>query len=108
MNAVDELWCLQARKRRDLREKAVAALQGARISLRTDREFPKGQEVVSSYGHKSSGELLVSCGFVPPPGTNPDDEYTLTLRVTPATMPLEIEHVCLRFAAFDVQGGCCT
>ena len=59
----------------------MASLQGTCISLRTDRDFPKGQEVVASYGHKSSGDLLVSYGFVPPPGTNPHDTYTLTLRV---------------------------
>ena len=78
----------------------MAGLQGTSISLRTDRDFPKGQEVVASYGQKSSGDLLVSYGFVPPPGTNPHDTYTLTLRVRPPScfypcFPFCASRVCL-------------
>jgi hypothetical protein len=74
---------MQVRRRRETRERTSAALAGSCITLVADRAYPKGQEVVASYGFKSSGELLVSYGFIPPPGTNPHDTFMLTLRVRP-------------------------
>ena len=40
-------------------------------------------DAVISYGPKSSGELLLSYGFCPPPATNPHEAYSLHLAVSP-------------------------
>ncbi|KXZ55876.1 hypothetical protein GPECTOR_2g1427 [Gonium pectorale] len=58
------------------------------LVLRADRPYAAGQQVFVSYGPKSSGELLLSYGFCPPPAANPHQDYKLRLAVDPATDPL--------------------
>ena len=43
------------------------------VVLRADRAYAPGDQVVGCYGSKTSGELLLSYGFLPAPGTNPHD-----------------------------------
>jgi histone-lysine N-methyltransferase SETD3 len=40
------------------------------VGVRADRSYKPGEEVFISYGPKSSGELLLSYGFCPPPQSN--------------------------------------
>ena len=47
------------------------------VVLQTDREYLAGQQVFASYGEKPSGELLLSYGFIPRPGTNPHDSVAV-------------------------------
>ncbi|KAL6911402.1 hypothetical protein ACP4OV_000207 [Aristida adscensionis] len=47
------------------------------IVFTTDRSYQPGEQVFISYGKKSSGELLLSYGFVPKEGTNPNDSVEL-------------------------------
>ncbi|KAF0908880.1 hypothetical protein E2562_030184 [Oryza meyeriana var. granulata] len=47
------------------------------IVFTTDRSYQPGEQVFISYGKKSSGELLLSYGFVPKEGTNPNDSVDL-------------------------------
>lgn len=51
------------------------------IVFTTDRSYQPGEQVFISYGKKSSGELLLSYGFVPKEGTNPNDsvEFRVSL-----------------------------
>eukprot|EP00198_Chlamydomonas_reinhardtii_P001652 XP_001690988.1 lysine N-methylase [Chlamydomonas reinhardtii] len=51
------------------------------LVLRTDRAYAAGQQVYVSYGPKSSGELLLSYGFCPPPAANPHQDYKLLVGV---------------------------
>ena len=48
------------------------------VNLTTDRAYNKGEQVWASYGQRPSSELLISYGFAPEVGENPDDEYALT------------------------------
>ena len=41
------------------------------------RSYTPGEQVYVSYGQKTSGELLLSYGFLIPPETNPNDAYQL-------------------------------
>ncbi|KAI4963398.1 hypothetical protein ZWY2020_014151 [Hordeum vulgare] len=52
------------------------------IVFTTDRSYQPGEQVFISYGKKSSGELLLSYGFVPKEGTNPNDsvEFLVSLK----------------------------
>ena len=43
------------------------------------RSYTPGEQVCVSYGQKTSGELLLSYGFLIPPETNPDDAYQLQI-----------------------------
>ncbi|XP_073011218.1 ribulose-1,5 bisphosphate carboxylase/oxygenase large subunit N-methyltransferase, chloroplastic [Typha latifolia] len=49
------------------------------IVFMTDRSYQPGEQVFISYGKKSNGELLLSYGFVPKEGTNPNDSVELSL-----------------------------
>ncbi|KAK8925983.1 hypothetical protein KSP39_PZI018652 [Platanthera zijinensis] len=48
------------------------------IVFTTDRAYQLGEQVFISYGKKSNGELLLSYGFVPKEGTNPNDSVELS------------------------------
>ncbi|GIL47048.1 hypothetical protein Vafri_3880 [Volvox africanus] len=65
----------------------VGAVSGALV-LRSDRPYTAGQQVYVSYGSKSSGELLLSYGFCPPPAANPHQDYKLRLAVDRQADPL--------------------
>lgn len=49
--------------------------------LRPDQGYKPGEQVFTSYGPKSDGELLLSYGFVCASGTNPHTSYKLRLSV---------------------------
>ncbi|KDP29954.1 hypothetical protein JCGZ_18523 [Jatropha curcas] len=49
------------------------------VVFTTDRQYQPGEQVFISYGKKSNGELLLSYGFVPREGTNPNDSVELSL-----------------------------
>lgn len=49
------------------------------IVFTTDKAYQPGEQVFISYGKKSNGELLLSYGFVPKEGTNPNDSVDLLL-----------------------------
>ncbi|KAJ8637092.1 hypothetical protein MRB53_011359 [Persea americana] len=49
------------------------------IVFTTDRSYQPGEQVFISYGKKSNGELLLSYGFVPEEGTNPNDSVDLPM-----------------------------
>lgn len=59
------------------------------VVLRVDRAYSAGEQVFISYGEKSSGELLLQYGFVPPPAaaattaSNPHEAVPLTLTLSP-------------------------
>eukprot|EP00470_Lotharella_oceanica_P011352 CAMPEP_0170183258 /NCGR_PEP_ID=MMETSP0040_2-20121228/30117_1 /TAXON_ID=641309 /ORGANISM="Lotharella oceanica, Strain CCMP622" /LENGTH=490 /DNA_ID=CAMNT_0010428935 /DNA_START=84 /DNA_END=1556 /DNA_ORIENTATION=- len=44
------------------------------VVFRTDREYRQGEEVFVSYGPRSSGDLLLTYGFVPSTASNPETE----------------------------------
>ncbi|KAK1269349.1 hypothetical protein QJS04_geneDACA006721 [Acorus gramineus] len=48
------------------------------IVFTTDRPYQPGEQVFISYGKKSNGELLLSYGFVPKEGSNPNDSVDLS------------------------------
>ncbi|GLC54779.1 hypothetical protein PLESTB_000905100 [Pleodorina starrii] len=62
--------------------------RGGALVLRADRQYAAGQQVYVSYGPKSSGELLLSYGFCPPPAANPHQDYKLKLAVDQRNDPL--------------------
>lgn len=53
-----------------------------RVEMTTSQKYSQGDEVCVSYGQKTNGELLLSYGFLPTIGTNPQDGclllYTLS------------------------------
>ncbi|KAJ3694732.1 hypothetical protein LUZ60_000109 [Juncus effusus] len=49
------------------------------IVFTTDRPYQPGEQVFISYGKKSNGELLLSYGFVPKEGSNPNDSVDFKL-----------------------------
>lgn len=49
------------------------------IVFTTDRSYQPGEQVFISYGKKSNGELLLSYGFVPTEGSNPNDSVDLVM-----------------------------
>ena len=49
------------------------------VSFQLDRSYSAGEQVCVSYGQKSSGELLLSYGFMIPPDTNPHDAYQMPI-----------------------------
>eukprot|EP00899_Mesostigma_viride_P026603 jgi/Mesvir1/7127/Mv09229-RA.1 len=57
-----------------------ASSKGAVVMV-ADRDYEAGEQVYISYGPLSSGQLLLSYGFVPPLGSNPHDEAWLALRI---------------------------
>lgn len=52
-----------------------------KVCLTTDRSYEPGEQVWASYGQRPSSELLISYGFAPAVGDNPDDEYALNLQI---------------------------
>ena len=54
-----------------------------KVCLSPDRKYEPGEQVFASYGTRPSSELLISYGFAPEVGDNPDDEYELVLGVDP-------------------------
>ncbi|CAM8978763.1 unnamed protein product [Rhodiola kirilowii] len=52
------------------------------VVFTTDRQYQPGEQVFISYGKKSNGDLLLSYGFVPRTGTNPNDSVELSLSVS--------------------------
>lgn len=54
---------------------------GSALVLRPDRSYAPGEQVFASYGQKSSGQLLLSYGFVPE--TNPHEAVRVELTVDP-------------------------
>jgi len=53
----------------------------SKVCLTTDRSYEPGEQVWASYGQRPSSELLISYGFAPAVGDNPDDEYALNLQI---------------------------
>ncbi|KAK9792693.1 hypothetical protein WJX73_002523 [Symbiochloris irregularis] len=51
------------------------------VVLKPDRAYKPGDQIFTSYGPKTDGELLLSYGFVCPPGANPSDACRLRLAV---------------------------
>ncbi|VFQ60523.1 unnamed protein product [Cuscuta campestris] len=51
------------------------------IVFKTDRAYQPDEQVFISYGKKSNGELLLSYGFVPREGTNPNDSVELSVSI---------------------------
>jgi SET domain len=56
------------------------------VVLIADRNYAAGQQVYTSYGERSSAQLLFSYGFVPEAGTNPHDSVLLSLQVRSASV----------------------
>ena len=56
---------------------------GSKVCLQPDRAYKPGEQVFASYGQRPSAELLISYGFAPEVGENPDDEYEITLGIDP-------------------------
>lgn len=56
---------------------------GGKVCLSPDRAYKPGEQVFASYGTRPSSELLISYGFAPEVGDNPDDEYELVLGIDP-------------------------
>jgi histone-lysine N-methyltransferase SETD3 len=50
------------------------------ITLTADRVYRPGEQIYASYGQKTSGELLLSYGFVPEEGSNPHDACLLSIK----------------------------
>jgi hypothetical protein len=48
--------------------------EAAVVGVRVDRAYNPGEQVFISYGPKSSGELLLSYGFCPPPKSNASND----------------------------------
>ncbi|KAG2500913.1 hypothetical protein HYH03_001672, partial [Edaphochlamys debaryana] len=67
---------------------AAAGGDGGAVVLAADRNYAAGQQVYISYGPKSSGELLLSYGFCPPPAANPHEAYRLRVGLDRGGDPL--------------------
>ena len=52
-----------------------------RIVLVADRTYCPGDQIVASYGQKTSGELLLSYGFMPEEGLNPHDACLISVEI---------------------------
>ena len=53
------------------------------VTFQPDRSYSRGEQVYVSYGQKTSGELLLSYGFMLAPEGNPNDAYLLELELDP-------------------------
>ena len=51
------------------------------VTFQPDRSYSPGEQVYVSYGQKTSGELLLSYGFMLAPESNPHDAYLLQLQL---------------------------
>ena len=69
---------------------------GGAVCLRPDRRYRPGEQVFASYGARPSSELLISYGFAPPVGENPDDFYELTIGVDPEDRHADAKAAALR------------
>ena len=58
---------------------------GGAVCLRPDRRYRPGEQVFASAGARPSSELLISYGFAPPVGENPDDSTSSRSAWTPRT-----------------------
>ena len=56
---------------------------GGAVCLSPDRRYKVGEQVYASYGSRPSSELLISYGFAPAVGENPDDEFEVVLGIDP-------------------------
>ena len=56
---------------------------GGAVCLSPDRRYKPGEQVYASYGPRPSSELLISYGFAPAVGENPDDEFEVVLGIDP-------------------------
>eukprot|EP00241_Pyramimonas_parkeae_P015824 CAMPEP_0114288172 /NCGR_PEP_ID=MMETSP0059-20121206/6669_1 /TAXON_ID=36894 /ORGANISM="Pyramimonas parkeae, Strain CCMP726" /LENGTH=500 /DNA_ID=CAMNT_0001409301 /DNA_START=38 /DNA_END=1540 /DNA_ORIENTATION=+ len=54
-----------------------------RVVLVPERSYAQGEQVFVSYGEKSSAELLLTYGFVPPAGTNPHNFVNVEVSLDP-------------------------
>nr|CAD1825327.1 unnamed protein product [Ananas comosus var. bracteatus] len=66
------------------------------IVFTTDRSYQPGEQVFISYGKKSNGELLLSYGFVPKEGTNPNDSVELSMSVNKSDKCYEAKQEALK------------
>lgn len=64
--------------------KAYIDDSGGQVCLSPDRSYKPGEQVFASYGTRPSSELLISYGFAPEVGDNPDDEYELVMGIDPS------------------------
>ncbi|KAL3156684.1 hypothetical protein ABBQ38_000961 [Trebouxia sp. C0009 RCD-2024] len=51
------------------------------VTFQPDRSYAPGEQMYVSYGQKTSGELLLSYGFMLAPESNPHDAYLLQLQL---------------------------
>ena len=51
------------------------------VTFQPDRGYSAGEQVYVSYGQKTSGELLLSYGFMLAPESNPHDAYLMQLQL---------------------------
>lgn len=75
------------------------------VVLQADRAYRPGQQVFISYGQKTSGELLLSYGFAPPPGANPHDACLLPGALDPADLAAEWKERALAVRGLPPGGG---
>ncbi|GAQ86407.1 hypothetical protein KFL_002870110 [Klebsormidium nitens] len=77
------------------------------VVLKADRNYEKGQQVFVSYGPRSSGDLLLSYGFVPKLDTNPHESVDLPFDPSPSTSqnspPAEAERFPIRLTGMPEQ-----
>ncbi|KAF6255066.1 hypothetical protein COO60DRAFT_1272756 [Scenedesmus sp. NREL 46B-D3] len=66
------------------------------VVLRPDRDYSPGQQVIISYGPKSSGELLLSYGFCPPAGSNPHEAAHLHFSLEAGDPWLQVKRQALQ------------
>lgn len=53
-------------------------------------------QVYITYGQKTSGQLLLSYGFMPEPGSNPHDAYLLEMKLSEDDPSFHAKVACLR------------
>ena len=63
---------------------------------RARSQVPPRRAGVRVYGARPSSELLISYGFAPQVGENPDDEYELTIGVDPEDRHADAKAAALR------------
>lgn len=51
------------------------------VTFQPDRSYSAGEQLYVSYGQKTSGELLLSYGFMLAPESNPHDAYLMQLQL---------------------------
>ncbi|GAB4816512.1 hypothetical protein N2152v2_003558 [Parachlorella kessleri] len=66
------------------------------VVLAADRQYRPGEQVFVSYGQKTSGQLLLSYGFLPAAGSNPHDACLLELTLPESDPALAWKQEALR------------